>query len=228
MSPLPARMAPSDSEAALGMKFLEVCQELTNKSIPFTCTLTIGSTINLSLDTRTMEKKEESTTPLARKKASPSTIRRNARRKALYLEKKEEERHDKDKSKSEDKLKSDTKTELEAPSQKTTFKCDQCDKFFETENGLKIHIGRSHKPQILRDNSLNEAPLSVSPIKDIRSEPEEPDEEEEEGEEEEEDDPTDRKCECENMWKGDICITCLYCWDCCECETFTNCNGRTI
>jgi hypothetical protein len=99
MSPLPARMTPSDSEAALAMKFLEVCQELTIKGIHFTCTLTIGSTINLSLDTTEKEKKEESTTPLARKKTSPSTTRRNARRKALYLNKKEEEKQTVEKSK---------------------------------------------------------------------------------------------------------------------------------
>ena len=97
MSPLPARMTTSNSEAALAVKFLEVCQELTNKGIPFTCTLSISSTINLSLDTRGKEKKEESTTPLARK-TSPSTKRRNARRKALYLEKKEVERQSKEKS----------------------------------------------------------------------------------------------------------------------------------
>ena len=90
---------PSDSEAALSMKFLEVCQELTSKGIPFTCTLTIGSTINLSLDTKGKEMKEESTIPLARKKFSTSTTRRNARRKALYLEKKEKEKQFKEKSK---------------------------------------------------------------------------------------------------------------------------------
>jgi hypothetical protein len=56
-------MTPSESEAALGLKFLEVCQELTSKGIPFTCTLNIGSTLNLTLDTREKEKKEESTTP---------------------------------------------------------------------------------------------------------------------------------------------------------------------
>ena len=73
MSPLSARMTASDSEAALAVKFLEVCQKLTCKGIPFTFTLSIGSTINLSLDTRGKEKKEESTNPLARKKTSPST-----------------------------------------------------------------------------------------------------------------------------------------------------------
>ena len=103
MSPLPARMMPSDSEAALSMKFLEGCQELTNKGIPFTCTLIIGSTINLSLDTKGKEMKEESTIPLARTKFSPSTTRRNARRKALYLEKKEKEKQFKEKSKAAEK-----------------------------------------------------------------------------------------------------------------------------
>ena len=55
MSLLPARMTPSDREAALCMQFLEVCQELANKGIPFTCTLTVGPTINLYLDTKGKE-----------------------------------------------------------------------------------------------------------------------------------------------------------------------------
>ena len=98
MSPLPAKMTPSVSEAALAIKFLEVCQELTIKGIHFTCTLTVGSTINLSLDTTEKEKKEEST-PLARRKTSPSTTRRIARRKALQLNKLEEEKQNLEKSK---------------------------------------------------------------------------------------------------------------------------------
>ena len=85
MSLLPASMTPSDSEAALGLKFLDVCQELTNKGILFTCTLTSGSTLNLSLDTRGKEKKEESITPLARRKQSPSTLKRNALRKKMFF-----------------------------------------------------------------------------------------------------------------------------------------------
>ena len=87
MSPLHARMTPR----ALCMKFLEVCQKRTNKGMPFTSTFTICSILNLSLDTRGKGKKGKFTTPLARKKTSPSTTRRNSRRKALYLKKKEEE-----------------------------------------------------------------------------------------------------------------------------------------
>ena len=85
MSPLSARMTASDSEAAIAVKFLEVCQELTNKGILFTCTLIIGSTLNLSLDTRGKEKKEESINPLARRKQSPSTLKRNALRKKMFF-----------------------------------------------------------------------------------------------------------------------------------------------
>ena len=87
MSPLPASMTPSDSEAALGMKFLDVCQELTNKGILFTCTLTSGSTLNLSLDTRGKEKKEESITPLARRKQSPNTQEKCAEEENIFAEK---------------------------------------------------------------------------------------------------------------------------------------------
>ena len=112
MSPLPERMTSSESEASLGLKFLEVCQELTSKGIPFTCTLSINSNLNLTLDTRGKEKREESTTSLARKKSSPSTMRRNARRKALYLEKKEGKRQCQEIPKAAEKTTAAAKTTL--------------------------------------------------------------------------------------------------------------------
>ena len=34
---------------------------------------------------------------------------------------------------------------LIAPTSEKTFKCDHCDNNFKSENGLKIHIGKSHK-----------------------------------------------------------------------------------
>lgn len=162
MSPLPARMTPSDSEAALGMKFLDVCQELTSKGILFTCTLTIGSTINLSLDTRGKEKKEESTTPLARKKSSPSTSRRNARRKALYLEKKGEERRHKEMSEVSENTTSesfpDMIQQLDGPPEglesmditpavekAQPIKCEHCDFKAETMQHMKTHINCNHQ-----------------------------------------------------------------------------------
>ena len=50
-----------------------------------------------------------------------------------------------------------------------TFQCEHCDNKFKTENGLKIHIGKTHKslketlsPEKIRDNPLVTS-LSVSP-----------------------------------------------------------------
>ena len=62
-------------------KYMDLCQALVDKGNPFTFSLTIGSTFSLSLDTRG---KEESPIPLARRKPSPSTLRRNARRKEQF------------------------------------------------------------------------------------------------------------------------------------------------
>ena len=74
-------------DPSLRFKFLDLCQALVDKGTPFTFSLTIGSTFTLSLDTRG---KEEVPTILARKKPSPSTLRRNARRKELFLKRKAE------------------------------------------------------------------------------------------------------------------------------------------
>ena len=162
MSPLPASMTPSDSEAALGMKFLDVCQELTKKGILFTCTLTIGSTLNLSLDTRGKEKKEESTTPLARKKSSPSTSRRNARRKALYLEKKGEERQYKEMYKAAENTTADNNPDmipqLDGPTEALKLrditstvkkaqpiKCEHCYFKAKTMQYMKTHVNCKHQ-----------------------------------------------------------------------------------
>ena len=142
MSPLPASMTPSDSEAALGMKFLDVCQELTNKGILFTCTLIIGSTLNLSLDTRGKEKKEESINPLARRKQSPSTLKRNALRKKTFLQKKNLEKH------SDPQL---VDIQIQSGDEMNTFQCNQCDKEFECKNSLEMHISELHSQLLTCD-----------------------------------------------------------------------------
>ena len=73
----------------------------------------------------------------------------------------------------EEQTKSETTKDLETTSHESnTFQCDQCENIFETEKGLKIHIGRQHKapktlssPEKLRQSSL-ETSLSVSPEKE--------------------------------------------------------------
>ena len=86
-------------------------------------------------------------------------MRRNQKRKELFLKKKAEE--------SEQQVK-ETPKHVDR-----TFKCDQCERTFSTENGLNIHTGRAHKnsnlppPERLLNSSGKEEPKQVSPIKDI-------------------------------------------------------------
>ena len=91
------------------------------------------------------------------KRKSPSTLKRNAKRREEFLFKK---------STSE----SSVLTGLESnQKQCEAFQCDQCNSSFKTVNGLKIHKGKSHKeassPEKLR-KSHSQPSLIVSPVKD--------------------------------------------------------------
>ena len=72
-------------DPTLASKCLELYQVLVGQKQPFTFSLTVGSSFTFSLDTRG---KEEPPSPLAWKKPSPSTTRRNARRQAEFLQRK--------------------------------------------------------------------------------------------------------------------------------------------
>ena len=76
-------------DPTLALKCLDLCQALIGKGLPFSLSLASSpsSGLTFSLDTR----KEESTSPRARKKLSPSTLRRNARRKKEFLKRKAED-----------------------------------------------------------------------------------------------------------------------------------------
>ena len=75
--------APGDH--SLSTKCLDLCQVLTSQGKAFTFTLTIGSSFTFSLDTRG---KDTPATTMTRKHVTPSTQRRNARRKEEFLKKK--------------------------------------------------------------------------------------------------------------------------------------------
>ena len=166
---------------ALVTQCLEFSKALASMGQSVSLSLKIGSSFSLSLDTR--EKKKVISPEKVKKKPSPSTLRRNQKRKELFQKKKLEEQK-----------KGDTTNDMEITSQKgSTFKCEQCEKVFNTEGGLKIHIGRTHKaakllpsPEKIRE-SFQEVSLCVSPEKETeRVEVEDDEEEEEEGEEDEE------------------------------------------
>ena len=142
----------SEEDAKLASQCLDICQTLAGKSLPFSFSFNIGPNFSFSVDTRG----KEILAP-QKKKKTPSTLRRDARRREELLRKK-----------------------LNAPTVEKAFKCDQCDNTFKSENGLKIHVGKSHKnlnstpatPDCLRQQPGSSVSLSASPLLDTsREEP---------------------------------------------------------
>ena len=71
-----------------------------------------------------------------RKRKSPSTLRRNAKRREDFLKKK---------STSESASATSLESNQKPTMQRQGFQCDACDFQSKSENGLKIHKGKSHK-----------------------------------------------------------------------------------
>ena len=138
-----------ETDSSLATKCLAFCQALSSQGKAFQFSLNIGSTFSFTLDTRCKE------TLATKKKASPSTLRRNAKRREEFLKRKHQPAQQQEKS----------ETVKEKPRQRAAFQCDQCDNHFKSESGLKIHIGKSHKAQqaaeILRGD-LEEKALNIS------------------------------------------------------------------
>ena len=150
--------ALGENDTSLASKCLDLCQALERQGKDFKLSLTIGNAFSFSMGSR------GGTNPVPisrRKRSSPSTAKRNARRRKEFLAKKNLS------------ASGENQADLETNQQtleKTTFKCDQCDAVFKTRNGLKIHIGKSHKEALnslekLRDTSP-ELFLNVSPTRD--------------------------------------------------------------
>ena len=149
----------SGGDPALLSQCLEFCQALASMGHTISLSLTLGSIFSFNLDTR-----RKPTSPdekvMKKKKLIPSTLRRNQRRKQEFQ-----------------KQKSESACNLDVTSQAmNTFQCDQCENNFNTENGLKIHIGKAHKvlkplpsPEIGRDYPQDTS-LVMSPEKDTRRE----------------------------------------------------------
>ena len=147
MSPLPAKM-----DTVVVEKCQAFCQALITGNHKFTFSLSIGK------DKFNFETKELTRSSCEKKKKSPSQIRRETKRR--------EERKQ---------LKAPaTEKVAERPVAKS---CTLCNLSFNTEQGLKIHIGKTHKtadlptPEKQRNHSTStEASLVLSPGNESRCE----------------------------------------------------------
>ena len=149
----------SEEESALARKYLELCQVLVQKRQAFSFTLKT-SPFSITLDTK--EKAAPLESRKVKKKLSLSALKRNQNRKEAFLKKKSDS-NESDEQHLEETPKDD---------EENTFKCNQCENSFNSDKGLKIHIGKAHKEiEKLRSSSTEEKPLTVSPEKGTRTIP---------------------------------------------------------
>ena len=150
-----------EDKSNLASQCMAFCQALASKGQIFSFTLKVGSSFAFSLDTR-----ENGSSTLSKKRKSPSTRRRNARRRAEFLAKK------RGPPESECSAEKSTPEKSARPVKAKEFKCDQCDKDFKSENGLKIHVGKTHNrvdsdlatPEVARNQLRSSESLSASPL----------------------------------------------------------------
>ena len=158
-----AALAMSEDNSDLASQCMVFCQALASKGQTFSFSLNVGPSFTFSLDTR-----GNGSTTLSKKRKTPSTQRRNSRRRAEFLAKKHGPPPETEPS---------VEKETE-PEEENIFQCDQCENNFKSENGLKIHIGKTHKkvdsilatPERPRQHSRSSVSLSASPLLDTSRE----------------------------------------------------------
>ena len=119
--------AVAEVGSTLLSKCLDFCQALSSKGQAFNFSVAIGPDFTFSMDTRS-----KAVSPGTKKKASPSTLRRNARRREEYLQRKQN-------------LSTVNSTE-EVEIVSDALSCDQCDFKPASEKGLRQHKRMKHKP----------------------------------------------------------------------------------
>ena len=120
--------AVGEENSPLVSKCMDFCQALASQGEAFNFSLSIGSNFSFSLDTRSKEMKKGTRT----KKPSPSTLRRNAKRRQDFLEKKQNS--------------SAVKHIAEVAAVPVAPPCDMCDYKAASEKGLKTHKRMKHGP----------------------------------------------------------------------------------
>jgi hypothetical protein len=139
--------------STLASKCMDFCQALISQGQVFNFSLSVGPTFSFSLDTT------RSKAPRTKKKPSPSTLRRNARRREEFKAKKQQSSP------------TSTGALLPSPEKEKRPLCALCDFEAASEQGLKTHKRMKHK-EILRSSHEGSTDVSISPLLDVsREEP---------------------------------------------------------
>ena len=145
-------MAGVEVDSSLLSQCLDFCQALARQGHAFNLSVAIGASFTFSLDTRSKDVASQVT----KKKASPSTLRRNTKRREEYQLAKQR--------------RSSPRTSGD-PASAAENLCDQCEYVAASEKGLRQHIRMKHKepqPAERIRSPFSQPPLVVSPLKEQR------------------------------------------------------------
>ena len=145
-------MAGVEVDSSLLSQCLDFCQALARQGHAFNLSVAIGASFTFSLDTRSKDVASQVT----KKKASPSTLRRNTKRREEYQLAKQR--------------RSSPRTSGD-PASAAENLCDQCEYVAASEKGLRQTIRMKHKeprPAERIRSTFSQPPLVVSPIKEQR------------------------------------------------------------
>ena len=139
---------------SLATQCMDFCQQLSSKGMTFTFALSMGPLYHFSLDTK---EKPIPSLGVGKVKKSPSTLKRNAKRREDFLLKKSEptpatlSSEDNSSHSSALRQAATSDTVIENPAnledtskQKNDFKCEICNYANQSEKRLKTHIARKH------------------------------------------------------------------------------------
>ena len=128
-------------------KCMEFCQALATQGKAFHFSLNMGTNFSFSLDTRS---KALAPQPVLRKKESPSTRRRNAKRRMEFLNKKRQ-------------APSSTMDSSVEKAAGSSFSCEHCDYTNSSERGLRQHQRMKHgKPNLVTQIPSSSPPTPES------------------------------------------------------------------
>ena len=144
--------AVTEADSSLASKCMAFCQALASQGQAFSFSLSIGQDFSFSLDSRS----KASRYPETKKKVSPSTLRRNAKRREEFKKKQG----------------SPAQTDENAVNAVLVPKCDLCEYKAVSAKGLKQHVRMKHRklspllatPESLRRQGLVRPVLNTSPL----------------------------------------------------------------
>ena len=128
-----------EDTSPLATQCLAFCQTLASQGQAFKFSLTLGKSFSFILDTKMVD----SSSPKARKRQSPSTIKRNYKRRQEFLLTKESSLNKSEKEKSEAAVETPTVKLSQKP--KSLITCDVCGHQTKTKNGMELHKKNKHE-----------------------------------------------------------------------------------